>query len=154
MKRERNAWLIVASVILMFLTACQTYSEEDKKGFDAKISHYLSKKGITNYTQTESGLYYVIKDTGAGEWLRYTDSVSFTYKAWLLNGKMVDNQKDTLTFPMRKLIGAWKEVMLELKPGAHVFFVAPPQLCYGEHKLTDIPQHSVLVFDMHIHGVK
>lgn len=141
-------------LLLMGLNACQTYSEQDKKGFETKIQQYLRQKRISNYTKTESGLYYVIKDTGSGEWIRYTDSVSFTYKAWLLNGKMVDNQKDTLSFPLRKLIGAWKEVMLELKPGAHVYFVAPPQLCYGEHKLTDIPQHSVLVFDMHIHGVK
>jgi FKBP-type peptidyl-prolyl cis-trans isomerase len=140
--------------MLLVLIGCQTYSESEKKGFDVKIKQFLNRKKITNYTQSESGLYYVIKDTGSGEWIRYTDSVSFTYQASLLNGKLVDNQKDTLSYPLRELIGAWKEVMLELKPGAHVYFVAPPQLCYGQHKLTDIPQHSILVFDMQIHGVK
>ena len=44
--------------------------------------------------------------------------------------------------------------MLELKPGAKAFLVAPPTLGYGDRDLEDIPPNSILVFEMEIKGVK
>jgi FKBP-type peptidyl-prolyl cis-trans isomerase len=55
---------------------------------------------------------------------------------------------------VKDLIGAWKEIMLELKPGAKAFLVAPPSLGYGDRQLDDIPANSILVFNMEVVGVK
>jgi FKBP-type peptidyl-prolyl cis-trans isomerase len=55
---------------------------------------------------------------------------------------------------VKDLIGAWKEIMLELKPGATAFLIAPPYLGYGQHELDDIPANSILVYTLTIHNVK
>lgn len=140
-----------------FLTAlifgCQTYSENDKASFDSQIKTYLTKKRIA-CIKSNSGLYYKIINPGEGAFIKYQDSLQFTYKASLLNGKIVDEQKEQVQFAVKDLIAAWKEIVLELKPGAEVFMIAPPQLAYGEYKLDSIPENSILQFEMKILGVK
>jgi FKBP-type peptidyl-prolyl cis-trans isomerase FkpA len=132
------------------LFSCKTYSDDDKNKFDTTIQKYIRQKKIEGYTKSPSGLYYVIKASGQGRFIRYTDSVTFRYRGSLLNGKVFDDVKKPVSFPVRELIGAWKEVMLELKAGSKVWMITPPQLAYGEYKLIDIPQHSILVFEMEI----
>lgn len=139
--------------LLLAVSSCQTYSENDKEGFDKQISSYLAKKGI-KCTKSPSGLYYKIIEPGEGEYIQFQDVVSFSYKGYFLNGEIFDNEKKPVEFKVKDLIGAWKEIMLELKPGAKAFLVAPPQLGYGDRKLDDIPANSILVFEMEIHEVK
>lgn len=140
-------------ITLLLVTGCQTYSDADKEGFDKQISEYLKKKGI-ECTKSPSGLYYKIIEPGEGEYIQFQDVVSFSYKGYFLNGEVFDHEKKPVEFKVKDLIGAWKEIMLELKPGAKAFLVAPPQLGYGDHQLDDIPANSILVFEMDIHEVK
>lgn len=140
-------------VCALTLFACKTYSEEDKKNFDAQIKNYLKEKNIS-CERSESGLYYQIIEPGEGENIQYLDSVTFTYKGTFLDGNNFYSPKEPVTYAVKDLIGAWKEIMLELKPGAKAFLVAPPHLGYGDRKLDDIPENSILVFEMEIHAVK
>jgi FKBP-type peptidyl-prolyl cis-trans isomerase FklB len=135
------------------LVSCHTYSEDDKRGFDQQISTYLTKKRI-ECTKSPSGLYYKILEPGKGEYIQFQDVVSFSYKGCFLNGEVFDHEKKPVEFKVKDLIGAWKEIMLELKPGAKAFLVAPPHLGYGDRQLDDIPPNSILVFEMEIHKVK
>jgi FKBP-type peptidyl-prolyl cis-trans isomerase FkpA len=147
-------WHILTYLFMSaFLLGCQTYSEADKDSFDKEIKSYLSKKGIS-CIQSNSGLYYKIINPGIGDFIRYQDSIQFTYKASLLSGEIVDEEKELVQFAVKDLIAAWKEIALELKPGAEVFMVAPPQLAYGEYKLDSIPENSILQFEMKILAVK
>jgi FKBP-type peptidyl-prolyl cis-trans isomerase FkpA len=147
-------WKIFNTIFLLtFIFGCQTYSESDKETFDSKIKSYLSQKGIA-CSKSNSGLHYKIINPGEGAFIKYQDSLQFTYKASLLNGKTVDEQKEQVQFAVKDLIAAWKEIVLELKPGAEVFMIAPPQLAYGEYKLDSIPENSILQFEMKILGVK
>lgn len=139
--------------ITLSLVACKTYSEEEKQSFDTQIKSYLDKEGL-KCERSESGLYFNIIEPGEGITIRYLDSVSFTYKGSFLTGEVFDEQKKPVQFAVKDLIGAWKEIMLELKPGAKAFLVAPPHLGYGEHSLEDIPANSILVYEMAIHEVK
>lgn len=138
---------------LFAVTACTTYSEEDKRGFDEEIKAYLKKEGI-ECTRASSGLYYKILEEGEGELIQYKDLVSFTYTGKLLNGTIVDEQKEPVEFQVDQLIGAWKEIMLHLRPGGKAYLVAPPQLGYGDHDLNDIPPNSILVFELEVVAVK
>ena len=145
-------------LILLFLGAlifssCSTYNDDQLDSFDKQIKDYLSKKKI-DCQRSESGLYYKILDEGEGNLIRFQDYVSFTYKGEFLSGEVFDDQKEPVEFEVRQLIGAWKEIMTELKPGAKVFLVAPPSLGYGDRQLDDIPANSILVFNMEIVGVK
>lgn len=149
----KSKYLLSFLLLCLSLVGCQTYSEQDKDKFDKEIAAYLKKKNI-DCEKSPSGLYYKIIEPGEGENIRFQDVVSFSYKGSFLNGEVFDNEKKPVEFEVKDLIGAWKEIMLELKPGAKAFLVAPPYLGYGDRKLDDIPANSILVFDMEIHGVK
>jgi FKBP-type peptidyl-prolyl cis-trans isomerase len=141
-------------IILLFaVTSCKTYTEEDKKTFDQQIKEYIAKKGI-ECTRSDSGLYYKILEPGEGEYIRFQDVVSFSYKGSFLSGEVFDEEKKPIEFAVKDLIGAWKEIMLELKPGAKAFLIAPPHLGYGDRKLDDIPPNSILVYELEIEAVK
>jgi FKBP-type peptidyl-prolyl cis-trans isomerase FkpA len=145
--------LLKLLLISLLFGSCQTYSDQDKDAFDKKIRYYLKKKKI-NCTRSDSGLYYKILKPGGGDYIKFQDEVSFTYHGKLIDGTVFDDQKKPVSFEVKELIAAWKEIMLELKPGAKAFLVAPPQLGYGDHQLDDIPQHSILIYDIEIIEVK
>jgi len=137
----------------IILASCTTYSEDEKNEFDERIEKYLKKKKI-KCKRSSSGLYYKIVDPGEGELIKLKDRVQFTYKGTFLNGKVFDEQTEPVEFDVQSLIGAWKEVMLYLRPGGKAFLVTPPQLGYGEHDLDDIPPNSVLVFELEVKSVR
>ena len=141
-------------VILIVTASCgQTYSHEEKNKFDTKIEAFLNRKKI-NCDRSSSGLYYKIIAPGVGDIIQLKDEVTFKYKGSLLNGKVFDTVQEPVTFPVQSLIGAWKEVMLYLRPGGKAFLVSPPQLGYGQHDLDKIPPNSILVFEIEVVSVK
>lgn len=146
---------ILSLLLLVFcLSSCgSTYSEEQLKDFETKIKKYLKKENI-ECERSPSGLYYNIIEEGEGREIQYSDVVSFTYTGRLLNGKLFDDQKDPVEFEVSKLIGCWKEIILNLKPGGKAYLVSPPQLGYATHQLNDIPPNSILVFELEVVTVK
>jgi FKBP-type peptidyl-prolyl cis-trans isomerase FkpA len=145
--------IIYFLLTIMTLTACDTYSEEDKQSFDAQIATYLRKNKI-KCQKSESGLYYHISETGTGEYIQFTDIVSFSYKGKLPNGTVFDNQKKPVSFAVKELIAGWKEIMTKLKPGSKVFLAMPPTLGYGDHDLDKIPPNSILLFELEINSAQ
>lgn len=146
--------LILFFGVLSLLTACgKTYSEEELSDFDKQIEEYLAKEDI-KCKRSDSGMYYKIIEQGEGRKIRFRDEVSFTYTGKFLDNKVFDEQKEPVTFRVDVLIGAWKEIMLELNEGGKAFLVAPPSLGYGTHDLEDIPKNSILVYEMHVTAVK
>ncbi len=142
--------------ILLFtplLFSCKTYSDEDIRSFDREIQAYVEKNKL-DCQRSSSGLYYQIIEEGEGKSILFTNVVSFTYKGYFLNGDVFDEQKEPVEFEVRQLIGAWKEIMLNLKPDGKAFLIAPPQLGYGDRELDDIPANSILVYEIEVHGVK
>jgi FKBP-type peptidyl-prolyl cis-trans isomerase len=145
--------LLKLLIIIILSGSCQTYSDQDKEQFNQKIESYLKKKHL-NCKRSDSGLYYKIIEPGKGDYIKFQDEVTFIYHGTLIDGTVFDDQTKPVSFKVRDLIAAWKEIMLELKPGAKAFLVAPPQLGYGNHQLDDIPQHSILIYDIEIREVK
>jgi FKBP-type peptidyl-prolyl cis-trans isomerase FkpA len=146
--------IIIGFLTLLFtVSACQTYNEQDLESFDKQIKSYLKKKDLS-CKRSASGLYYKIITPGEGQPIKFTDHVSFTYKGEFLDGKVFDQQKKPVEFEVRQLIGAWREIMLDLKPGGKAFLVAPPSLAYGDRQLDDIPQNSILVYELEVVSVK
>jgi FKBP-type peptidyl-prolyl cis-trans isomerase len=144
---------ILSFVLLgVLLVSCNTYNDDQKSEFDVTIEAYLKKKKI-KCERSSSGLYYNIIDPGEGELIKLKDEVTFTYKGSLLNGKVVDERKEPITFKVQQLIGGWKEAMLYLRPGGKAFIAVPPQLGYGEHELEHIPSNSILVFELEVKSV-
>lgn len=144
---------LIAFVSLLVLTACTTYSEEDKSNFDTQIESYL-KKNKQECERSSSGLYYQIIEQGEGRAIKYGDRVAFKYKGELLDGTVFDKQTKPIEFDVDVLIAAWKETMLMLNEGGKAFIVVPPHLGYGTHELDDIPPNSILVYTMEVVEVK
>lgn len=142
---------ILFFLIPIALLSCRTYSDEDKAHFDKEIEAYIKSKGLKGLERSESGLYYRIDDEGSERKILFKDQVHFKYKGTLTNGKVFDDQtKEGQTFYVQELIGAWKEIMLEIGEGGKAFIIAPPQLGYGNHQLDKIPQNSILVYELEI----
>jgi FKBP-type peptidyl-prolyl cis-trans isomerase FkpA len=145
-------FLFIASLLFIF-ASCDTYSDREIEGFDKEIQAYI-KKNKLDLDVSPSGLYYKITKEGEGRMIQYTDSISISYKGKLLNGRIFDFTKEPLTFAVKGLIGGWKEALLSCKKGSEVVMIIPPQLGYGNHKLDDIPQNSILFFEMKVWNVK
>lgn len=139
--------------ISITIIGCKTYSSDDLNAFDEKIKAYEKKHNLHFY-RSESGLYYKIIKQGKGDFIKYSDKVSFSYTGKLLNGFIFDRQIKPVTFNVDRLILGWKQVMLELKPGAKVKMIIPPSLAYGNRDLDDIPPNSILYFEMEIQNVE
>jgi FKBP-type peptidyl-prolyl cis-trans isomerase FkpA len=140
-------------LLFLLLTSCSTYSDQEIQDFDSKISSHI-KRNKLKFIKSSSGLYYHLKKNGEGKFILYTDSVSITYSGFLLNGKRIDFQKVPIKFAVRDLIAGWKEVLLMCKKGSEVQMILPPSIAYGDHKLDNIPQNSILKFDMKVWEVK
>ena len=142
-------------VLAFGFSSCDTYSENQIQDFDQKIQKFTAK-GSDKYEKSESGLYYFIQEEGTGDYIKYTDVVSFKYEGKFLSGEPFDNRhrNTPLTFPVSKLIEGWKEAFLYLKKGGKAKIVVPPYLGYGDHKLEDIPANTILYFTIEIVDVK
>ena len=144
---------LIQFLLFLLLTSCSTYSDQEIKDFDSKISSHI-KRNKLKFIKSSSGLYYHLKKNGEGKFILYTDSVTITYSGFLLNGKRIDFQKAPVKFAVRDLIAGWKEVLLMCKKGSEVQMILPPSIAYGDHKLDNIPQNSILKFDMKVWEVK
>ena len=144
---------LIQFLLFLLLIGCSTYSEQEIQDFDSKISSHI-KKNKLKFIKSSSGLYYHLKKNGEGKFILYTDSVSITYSGFLLNGKRIDFQKVPVKFAVRDLIAGWKEVLLMCKKGSEVQMILPPSIAYGDHKLDNIPQNSILKFEMKVWDVK
>jgi FKBP-type peptidyl-prolyl cis-trans isomerase len=79
------------------------------------------------------------------------NTVTVTYKGWLINGKVFDQTKpgQTADFPAGQLIPGWVEALSLMKEGDSWQLVVPSELGYGaEGAGNDIPPNQTLVFDM------
>ncbi|MDX2361831.1 MAG: FKBP-type peptidyl-prolyl cis-trans isomerase [Crocinitomicaceae bacterium] len=140
--------------LLIVLTACKTYSDDDLNQFDTEIEAYMDENNL-DLEKSSSGMYYSIIEPGDERKIQFTNVVSFKYTGELLDGTEFDNQmEEAITYEVSELIGAWKEIMLELGNGGKAFLIAPPSLGYGTHDLEDIPANSVLIFNMEVVDVK
>jgi FKBP-type peptidyl-prolyl cis-trans isomerase FkpA len=145
--------ILILFFSLLLLTACTTYSEDDKSNFDTQIEAYL-KKNNKACERSSSGLYYNIIEQGEGREIKYGDRIAFTYKGELLDGTVFDKRTKPIEFDVDILIAAWKEAMLMLNEGGKAYIVAPPHLGYGTHELSDIPANSIIVYTLEVVKVK
>ena len=144
---------LIQFLLFLLLTSCSTYSDQEIQDFDSKISTHI-KRNKLKFIKSSSGLYYHLKKNGEGKFILYTDSVTITYSGFLLNGKRIDFQKAPVKFAVRDLIAGWKEVLLMCKKGSEVQMILPPTIAYGDNSLDDIPQNSILKFNMKVWEVK
>ena len=137
--------------------------EIDKK----LIKEYLDKNGI-EAEQTESGLFYVMKEEGTGENAKAGDQVAVHYAGYVLDGAYFDASIEEVVQaqglnrpgpyePIKFRLGTgaviqgWDEGISLLNQGAKATIYIPSTLAYGERKRSEvIVENSILVFDVEL----
>lgn len=143
----KNIFWILSFVLI--LTSCGKYSDEEIKSFDDTIAAYVKKNNL-DMTKSDSGLYYKIHEEGEGESIKQTAMISAIYTGKLLDGTVFDERKEPMELTLKNLVHGWREIAYYLKPGGKATIIVPPQLGYGQQKLPQIPENSVLIFDIEI----
>lgn len=138
---------------IVLLSSCSGYSDSDKEKFKNQINSYLTKEQI-KAEQTTSGVCYQILEKGDGPEVKYTDKIVVTYKGTLLNGTVFDQKTEPISFNLRNLIPAWKQILPGLKVGSKLWMITPPDMGYGADEQEKIPSNSILIFEINLLSIE
>jgi len=152
---HRFAALISIALLCAPTMAC-AQKESPKAKYD--LSAASNQKFLADYAaqpgafKTQDGLQYRVLKAGKGKSPQSgDDTVTVTYKGWLINGKVFDQTKEgqTAEFPAGQLIPGWVEALSLMKEGDSWELVVPSDLGYGPDGAgDDIPPNQTLVFNM------
>ncbi len=135
-----------------------------QKKDDQIIQDYLKEKGIKNAQKTESGLYYILHEAGAGAAPQAGQQATVNYTGMDLKGEKFDSNVDpqfqhvqpfTFAVGQRQVIKGWDEAALLLKKGGKATFILPSHLAYGPRGSgAKIPPNAILIFDIELTDFK
>jgi len=122
------------------------------------IAAYLERRNLA-MTETNTGLWYQIYETGAGSKVETGDVVKFDYKIELLDGTMCYSSDSlgmkTFTVGSGGVEAGLEEGILLLHKGDKARFIMPPHLAYGligdQNK---IPKRAIIVYYIELQEVR
>jgi len=134
-------------LIILSFTACG--KEEDYLARDKQIiEDYLKEKGLTA-SSTSEGIYYVIDNPGGSDHPNVYSTVKVHYKGYLTDGTVFDQTSGSAaTFNLSSTIAGWQIGIPKFGKGGKGKLLIPSDYAYGSQATTDIPAHSVLIFDI------
>ena len=119
-----------------------------------RIENYIARKDL-KMTETQSGLWFMIKSEGKGGNFTDRDRVVMEYECTLLDGTFCYSSKET--GPKEVIIGGTRiepgldQGLRMLKPGGEALFIIPPFLGWGlPGDGGKIPSRAVLVYSVKI----
>lgn len=120
------------------------YTVENEK----EITDYIAKNKLIA-TKTDSGLYYVVNEAGAGAQPTASSNVMVAYKGYFTNGNVFDeSEAEGISFGLNQVIKGWTEGIPFFKEGGNGILLVPARLGYGSNDRGPIPGGSVLVFNV------
>lgn len=139
--------VLLAFTGLLFASCSKDYAEINRE----EILDHLESNNI-DAIEHESGLFYVIHQTGDGTHPPFDAEVTVKYTGTLLDGTFFDGTADgeTATFPLYNLIQGWQIGIPLLERGGKGTFYIPSALGYGSQSTGNIPANSVLIFDIEL----
>lgn len=125
--------------------------EAGKKYLDSLIK--ADKKKLIKVTS--SGLGYQVIKEAKGQKPLATDKVKVNYKGMLIDGRVFDENKTGISFPLNGVIQGWTEGLQLMSVGSTYRFYIPAYLAYGNMppQGSIIQAGSMLVFDVELLGV-
>lgn len=141
--------IIYLATLLMTLSFTGCEKEEDYLARDKQIiEDYLKDKGLTA-TSTTEGIYIVIDNAGSNDHPNVYSTVKVHYKGYLTDGTVFDQTSGSAaTFSLSSTITGWQIGIPKFGKGGKGKLLIPSDYGYGSQSTTDIPAHSVLVFDI------
>ncbi|MEP3837027.1 MAG: FKBP-type peptidyl-prolyl cis-trans isomerase [Algibacter sp.] len=119
---------------------------------EAEIQSYLTENNLMAL-QSDTGLYYTIDEPGDGQQPTLTDNVTVTYKGYLTNGDVFDENTTGAYFDLSTLITGFAEGITYFKEGGSGTLYIPAHLAYGNNAVSGIEAGSVIIFDIELLSV-
>jgi peptidylprolyl isomerase len=111
--------------------------------------------------RTASGLEYIVFEPGSGDPPKRGDTISTHCTGYLADGTRFWSTYDQgepfrVVIGVGKVIPAWDEAYLDMRPGEKRRLIVPPELGYGAHgnRHAGIPANATLVFDVELLAVE
>jgi len=139
-------------------TALITSCGKDKAGYwDQEIQNETDRQLIDDYVAannldgsfTQSGLYYVIEDTGGVDKPTSTAKISVHYKGYYLDGTTLDEGNLSDTY-LTNLIAGWQEGIKLIGKNGKIKLIIPSSLGYGHSPSNGARADAVTVFDIEL----
>tara|TARA_A200000113_G_C8715343_1_gene306493 strand:- start:143 stop:595 length:453 start_codon:yes stop_codon:yes gene_type:complete len=143
-----------APLIALFLISNSCKKETDYNQIDEDlIVQYISDNNL-DAVATGSGLYYVIENTGNGDFPNISSTVTVAYKGTLIDGTIFDQSGPSgATFPLLNVLQGWQEGIPYFSEGGSGILLIPSSLGYGSQSVGNIPPNSVLIFEVSVLNV-
>jgi len=139
----------------MFQDRMKKSSEKQMKVGKEFADKFSKEEGAV---KTASGLVYKITQVGTGAQPKATDEVEVNYHGTLMDGTVFDSsidRKQSVTFPLDRVIKGWTEGLQLLKEGGKARLVIPSELAYGDMGAPPkIPGGATLIFDVELIKIK
>jgi FKBP-type peptidyl-prolyl cis-trans isomerase FkpA len=140
---------ILSALVLTLFISCSKDKEVDYVAKnEQEISAYVEKNKLTA-KRSDSGLYYVINNTGTGVQPTANSTVKVAYKGYFTDGSVFDESSaEGISFGLQQVIKGWTEGIPYFKEGGNGILLVPAHLGYGSNDSGPIPGGSVLIFEV------
>lgn len=164
-------FILLAVVGLSFFSCKKDSKKDDVVDYRTRdnelIEDYLKAKGIDAQKDSESGLFYVIKEEGSGISAEQKDTVVVNYIGYVIQRDEKTQEVSLVAKPfdfspgaeparrflLSTLIEGWKIGIPKLKKGGSIDLYIPSHIAYGNRYQSNIPANSVLFFDISLQDV-
>src|SRR4030042_6999500 len=160
--------VLISTLLLIATISCRSGSEEEssqtrpgKKEMAAlnrflvqkdreRIASYIERRNL-KMTEASSGLWYMIKKEGTGDYLTDNDKIVMEYSCTLLDGTGCYSSEESgpreIILGRSELETGLAQGLRMLKPEGEALFILPPFLAYGlKGDGNKVPSRSVLVY--------
>lgn len=150
-------YILISLLALTLFISCNSSDDPKKTDYtvenEKEIVDYIAKNKLTA-KRTDSGLYYVINESGDGAQPTSNSNVTVAYKGYYSNGSIFDQSKAAgISFGLNQVIKGWTEGIPYFKVGGSGILLVPSHLGYGPFDYSGIPGGSVLIFDVKLISV-
>lgn len=149
--------LLLFCLLVGLASSCKKdkYDAEKQAAIDdALIVDFIAKNGIVA-VKHESGLYYQVLSSGAGNKVTIANTVSVDYEGRFLNGTTFEKSASTISFPLNGVILGWQIGIPQIRKGGEIRLIIPSTLAYKNNPpSTKIPKNAVLDFTVKLVNVQ
>lgn len=142
--------IITLSLLSLVVFSCKK-NKNDQAAIDKGIIQKYLRDSSLVADSTESGLYYIISDSGdVSRKPTSTSAVTVYYKGYFVSGIVFDENRPGLPeeLSLLKVIKGWQEGIPLIGKGGQIKLLIPSALGYGTTAYGAIPANSVLIFDI------
>jgi len=141
-------YTLIALVFTLFISCSKDKEVDYTAQNEEEISAYIAKNNLTAQ-KSDSGLYYIINNSGTGVKPTANSTVKVAYKGYFTDGSVFDESSaEGISFGLQQVIKGWTEGIPYFKEGGNGILLIPSNLGYGSKDRGPIPGGSVLIFEV------